>query len=1023
MDDQTQPDFSNSVAIANTDAGPAVDTVEQPDFSNSAPAPQPAAAAPRISWISKAAQWLLNQSPVEQFKNALYMQDKWPDPIKNESMFDYGNRAEAVLKPKLDEEAAQGIGKVMEDPMKAGVMVGAVTAPVETALFVGGYSLLDKFVNLRRFTDKHFPQTAPEVKDLIEIADFAMKGGMLGGGIKAGKDFILNRNESLGIPNNANISADQVATIADSPNLLPEEKADMQATLGITPEHVDAARNSGLPINVTADKIIDLSTKPYWNRARDELLGTQESSALPPVLPELKNTEEAITFGKANQGNEPMVNLLRDTYEQNLKNISDIQAKSAKAVEAGDMKASDALDSEGFVLAQKNQLYREAVEGSGNKTNSNLPDIKDLQGAIAQKDLSIATMSKLKKFMNVDNIKNATRSQIEKVTKMVGDLEPGDKFLSEKQTKALDEIITKLSVPEITPKRIVAEKFGEKDDILNDGILSKVMPEGIPAVDIKQGHPIITKIVNNARSLLDHVEKEVSRRNEKFDKMLTEAEKSREKLLPAKERFIRALYPRNQEIFRAMGGEKVELTKEEAGVVAYLRNFFAKAKTDLALEKYRTNYITHMEKPLTEKILDKGLIGGIKDILAGEKPGDVPIDIMLELDNIIGSEKFFKYALERKGGLDPTTNLRRIINGYSNLYETKMALDKILPEGQAVTQTLLKGKSALWMKKFLQNLKGRGMDFQFKNGPMAWLAKVAENIVDLGYIKMLSFNYMSALKNVVAGEANSWLYQDFQTYLTGKQRFYSNPKRAYELAKQFGILDGTYSDYAQKGIGSLKKLQDFSMIGQRIGEIEIRSSIMAAMMTDAEWKAGEISKERINEMKDVVALTQGIFSKVDSPLLLQTWYGRMFFQMNRWRITNALLMRRVVADAAVDIKAGNYKTQNVNRLGKMIVAYGVGMYVANELYKAGFKKAGDVAKNMAQTVDGVASLFTEGDLKKIIKDNPTFQVLGEIFNTIQNTATYLHVPGAKPAKDKGIESTYIAPVTTAEDILKGIENQ
>ncbi len=69
-----------------------------------------------------------------------------------------------------------------------------------------------------------------------------------------------------------------------------------------------------------------------------------------------------------------------------------------------------------------------------------------------------------------------------------------------------------------------------------------------------------------------------------------------------------------------------------------------------------------------------------------EKPLNIPIDVMLELDNIIGSEKFFKYALERKGYGKPTTNLRKILHGYSTLYETKMALDQILPEGQAVVQ-------------------------------------------------------------------------------------------------------------------------------------------------------------------------------------------------------------------------------------------------------------------------------------------------------------------------------------------------
>ncbi len=241
------------------------------------------------------------------------------------------------------------------------------------------------------------------------------------------------------------------------------------------------------------------------------------------------------------------------------------------------------------------------------------------------------------------------------------------------------------------------------------------------------------------------------------------------------------------------------------------------------------------------------------------------------------------------------------------------------------------------------------------------------------------------------------------------------------MAKEYGILEGTYADYAEKGIGRLKKIQDFTMIGQQGGEAEIRSSIFVSMLTDKEWQIGKVAPENVQNIKDTIAITQGIFSKVDSPLWLQTWYGRMFFQMNRWRITNTMLLRRTTLDAAKDPRTGNYNTQSTTRLGQMLVAYGVGMYISNELRKAGYRKAGDVARNIAQAIDGITTLITEGDLIKMFTENPTLQTLKEIGNTIQDFAHYLYIPGAEKARGKSIEDTYIAPVQNIEDILKGLE--
>jgi hypothetical protein len=329
------------------------------------------------------------------------------------------------------------------------------------------------------------------------------------------------------------------------------------------------------------------------------------------------------------------------------------------------------------------------------------------------------------------------------------------------------------------------------------------------------------------------------------------------------------------------------------------------------------------------------------------------------------------------------------------------------------------------LKKFLQNLKGRGLDYEFRTGKMGWLSRVADAIIDAEYILKIGLNWKSALKNLFAGETNSLIWEPFKTYLKGKERFASNPKKAYKLAVDHGVLDGTYADYSQRGIGKLKKLQDRAMIGQKVGEVEIRTSLFISELTDQEWETESISPVKSRKLRDVVAITQGVFSKTETPLWAQTILGRMIMQMNRWRITNFMLSRRIINDAKEEYKKGNYKGIHTDRLVKMLLFYGIFMILSYELRKAGFKKLADIAKSGAEVINGTISLITEGDLIKMITDNPTLSDIKKIFFSIQAIAAYIKVPGAQKPKEyqiqQGIEKTYIAPLDTVKDLIESLE--
>ncbi len=79
------------------------------------------------------------------------------------------------------------------------------------------------------------------------------------------------------------------------------------------------------------------------------------------------------------------------------------------------------------------------------------------------------------------------------------------------------------------------------------------------------------------------------------------------------------------------------------------------------------------------------------------------LDPQSPMDDVIGSEKFFQFALPRKGKRTPSKNIRRIISAYTEIAENKIALDRVLPEGEFAVQNLLQKMLKLPIAKF-QNL-------------------------------------------------------------------------------------------------------------------------------------------------------------------------------------------------------------------------------------------------------------------------------------------------------------------------------
>jgi len=703
------------------------------------------------------------------------------------------------------------------------------------------------------------------------------------------------------------------------------------------------------------------------------------------------------------------------------------------------------------VTPETRDLVNSFLEKSEKIMHGEREELVAIKQLKADKALSNNTMARVRHGLGIKELKNATPEKLDEMIDFLRGLKEGDRMLSNMQIEGLSKLIPygeftwrgKPRNKQLITQREIIIKFREKADIVpeNGKIDSKhpvksrlsilshrtsrlVAKELWPTVDLKEGHPMITRTVDRSDARLRKSVKNDTERKKKVHEFIRSAEKSE----PIKNSLI------HRKIYAVMSGAtNVKLTKEETALVAYLQNFFNKARKELALQKYRMHYITHIEAKLLEKIKRVGLIKALDSYII-QGTTDLPMDIWVALDNIIGSKKFFRFAMKRTGGIIPTMDIGRIVGEYSRIYENKLALDAILPEAQAVQQLLLQDRSAKWMREFLQNLKGRGLDSKFRSGEMGWMASTADRIVDFNYLRLLAGNYGSALKNIIGGETNSFVYiannsenrfiagmlGDLKMYLTGKERMIKHPKKAVTMMARSGMLHGSYVDMARSSLvyKGKKVLETIAYAGMEIGEYEIRGTYLLGQLTKAEWEevlSGKaldkvITPKRFRKILNEIAITQGIYTKVDSPLFVQTFLGRMLVQFNRWRLTNAFLLRRILKGATKEQRAGIHGGPNTRKVIRMLFVTALMTYLGYELGKAGYKKARKIAMAGTELIRNIYEIMPPKIIYDVIVSNPTIEAVGSAVFDIEKMAHYIGIadePYAIRFK-RGLEDMYIA---------------
>lgn len=940
-----------------------------------------------------------------------------------------------------------------------GVPVGIQTTrnyPYPTVFFRAGEDIVSFDVNRVAYILKQYPNAQFQIYGIDKPA------AIISGGKRVGLIMPIKSGE---VPTwVADASKNQQVKLASTPAKqvrqanVPEAKQTKKLTVVNAPESVPTAltkgdyqvgdivtvkklTGGGSPEKYTIQKFYnDSMDKPevavlksaITGKTKNVSIGSIKKVDVNSTVPEAKPTEVKVVSPKVEIPKVPAPTQIKPTKTIIRETTGQVKPKELKQLEER-LRQQAFGARKGFVAGKEEMISRMT---SAEEEREFLDSIKEgIKTAIEKEKNSIrkqigfqrhtklldsSVQQRLKKYHGVTEWKNATKEQLSAVLEDMKKLQTNDSFLTPKQITGLEWYLKegKFNKPdELVTKREMVAKFKDNEELMNGALTKYLSNNAFPTVDIKEGHPIIERIVDKADMELRTANEHIIEKNTELETLLKSAEKSAPKEISSKQV--------GERIFKRLGGDTTDiLTDEELKVIDYLKEKFAEYREALKLERYRKNYITHIEKTFTEKVLDKGIMEAVSDYV---KPRDanIPIDIMLSLDNIIGSEKFFRYALERKGGIDPSTNIRKIFKEYSTVSEVKMALDKVLPEGQAAVQLLLQNRSAEWLKRFLQNLKGRGLDSKFRSGKMNWAGRIGDKIVDYGYIRLLALNIKSAAKNIIGGEVNSFVYQTIDKYLTGKYRLLSNPKKAYKIISGSGVLDGSYVEIAKQNIiAKGKKITDHTLYGLMEGaEYEIRGSYLLGEMTKEEWESGTLTPERFRTILNGIAITQGVYTKVDSPLFVQTVLGRAVVQFGRWKITNSLLVRRIAKGMTKEVAEGKYRGEYSRKMLKMLITAGTGMYLAYELGKAGYEEGKKIAQASSELIRTIYDLATLDGIYNAMINNPEFQTFGAITFSIQELANYISfgmIPEPQSLQFRsGVEDSYVAAFNTLGINQKG----
>lgn len=501
----------------------------------------------------------------------------------------------------------------------------------------------------------------------------------------------------------------------------------------------------------------------------------------------------------------------------------------------------DQIRSKSEILAERRQLENE------------------INAQIQEKELR--NVDNLRKASGFPSIKKMTLEQLAEFGEMLEPYKFGDTFLTQRQIETVDNTDLK----GIRTRREAQERLAQEAGVPIEE-LSKIKVGALDRfkqdVVLQKKNPLYKLLIEGTHAAF--IQSELAYRDfeRKLELLTNKARASR------KTGIGQMLVPTDNLVFDYLSAEnkteiEAKMTPEEKDLALYLQTEYAKALKYLVehhtLKTGLENYITNLRRGFLEAFKESGIGSAIKELFDSWKQDEEVFNILDQATGqILPLEKFFQFAMKRSGKINPTKNVAKAASAYFQTFHKKIALDSTIPKMMIYVQAStpmkktprgLEYDSSLekFVKEWINTKKGRKAQHWIKQG----------GPLDIAILTLKSFITLMDLGLNIPVQVSAPVGEAGAAYITlGKVKMakgtarYLTPKGRAFVKKYEGFVG---KSLWQQLIEPAKNVTDkfttavmgaFASSSTRMNKISL-----LGMVTDEEYKTGEVSPERLAQIK------------------------------------------------------------------------------------------------------------------------------------------------------------------------------
>lgn len=639
----------------------------------------------------------------------------------------------------------------------------------------------------------------------------------------------------------------------------------------------------------------------YFKRRGDDLvteLGYKDAEQAREAFTAYKNTKEQLNVFKgelreareilaATRRGEKLMTMARGDRRKTFRAIKEFfgltDAELAEVRSGRDYVSMTRAEFENFI-----QEARSKAEKVADRRQAQA----ELETTITEKEL--IKVDNIQKALKLPTIQNMTPDQLRAFSDTLDQFKTGDEFLSVRKLETVDKTDLQGIKTIREAKERLAQELGVDVSVL-DNIKVSALDRYRYDTSLAERNPFYGLMVDSTNKAILNAEARYLAVEEEINRLINAARASRRRGV------VGQFVPQDKEIFQWLESPEsvkktLQLTRQELEAAEYIQKQYAEMRDYLiqqgTLKKYREDYITHINRGFLETWKEDGLLDAFKNVFRNYQREEAVFNIVSDTGQVLPLEKFFQFSMRRTGGVEPTKNVADAFLSYLKAFEKKAALDSVIPKLDIYAHSLtprtmtprgLEFDRSLktFVNEWLNTKKGRtakivGVEQGGKIDLLLRAGKAFTTILDLG------LNIPVGIAARFGENMTNFINMGSKKYALGLLRARTPKGKAIVRDYKNFVGRSPFTELfdARKGLGD--KLADAAFGLFQDATVRSNKTFLLGSLTDAEFKAGKVSGERLAEIKREMGryrVVDGAKSVVES-----TSVGGIMTQYKSWAI-------------------------------------------------------------------------------------------------------------------------------------------